>query len=233
MLGERTRWPNGVTDSMDVNSGELRETVRGRDARRAPVHGSQGHGDGAERLSNRCAGRRPADAAAAPLPAPRPTRGSRLCGRVPCLPPGAAACPLGSSGAGSVPEASREPGSEGLRSGCSALCLHRLLSGASASSHAPASRCLGLRQGERPCWPLGKLKLWSFLSGSLGVLPCTALQAPPHGALDGQFPFTLPPAHPDARGTPAPAVRSGPPAAAAAASPVSTPLHNGRRVPTS
>lgn len=50
MLGERTRWPNGVTDSMDVNSGELRETVRGRDARRAPVHGSQGHGDGAERL---------------------------------------------------------------------------------------------------------------------------------------------------------------------------------------
>lgn len=134
--------------------------------------------------------------------------------------------PVSSSGPRPVPWAllglapcPSRPGSLGARgSGAAAqrcvstLCLHRLLSGASANSYAPASRCLGLWQGgERPCWPLGKLKLWAFLFGSLGALLCAALQAPPHGALDRPSPFTLPPAPPDARGTRAPTVRSGPP----------------------
>lgn len=32
ILGKRMRWLNGVTDSRDMNSGELRETVRDREA---------------------------------------------------------------------------------------------------------------------------------------------------------------------------------------------------------
>ena len=35
----RVRWLEGITDSMDVNLGELQETVRDREAWRAAVHG--------------------------------------------------------------------------------------------------------------------------------------------------------------------------------------------------
>ena len=36
---QRMRWWDGITDSMDTNSGKLREIVRDREARRAAVHG--------------------------------------------------------------------------------------------------------------------------------------------------------------------------------------------------
>ena len=36
---QRTRWLDGIMDSMDVGLGELREMVRDREAWRAAIHG--------------------------------------------------------------------------------------------------------------------------------------------------------------------------------------------------
>lgn len=187
-----------------------------------------------ERLSSRCAGRSPADAPALPCLPPGP-RGARVSAAASCVFLGAAACPLGSSGAGSVPEPSREPGSEGLRSGCSALRLHPV-------SPPPAQR--RFRQQPRSGVVLsgavagrgasllaaGEVKALGFPVWEFGCVAVRSATGPP-----ARRPGRAVPVHPAAgsSGRARYPCAHSPQRAAAAASPVSTQLHDGRRAPTS
>ena len=49
---QKVRWLGGITDSMDVNLGKLREMVRDREAWRAAVHGIEKESDVTWRLDN-------------------------------------------------------------------------------------------------------------------------------------------------------------------------------------
>lgn len=158
---------------------------------------------------------------------PRPTRGSRLYRRVLCLPRGRgpvlallglAPCPRGSTGSPGRARAEQRL--------LLALRLHPVspppAQRRTANSHAPAVvLCLGLA-GEAV--PVGR---WEVSSGfPVWEFGCVAGTQAPARRLGGPSPFTLR-RLPRCLGCRLPQSQR----AAAAASPVSTQLHDGRRAP--